>query len=149
MRNLVGYYSLRSEEKQYCETDDFFERMSANPEIEEDLERMVYWMDRIGDSIGAHQNAFRHEGVCSALPPGRKFTGDSNRLRLYCHIVSDSVVVLFNGDIKSDGARTAADCPNVGPHHTRSVGWARKLLKAGIETAGTNIDNIEDVFITY
>lgn len=101
-------------------------------ENKEKLNHILQWMNVIGDIIGAHKQYFRNEAETSdtsALPPQgiirgpvyiecNNETGTSekrpNNLRLYCLRANESVVFLFNGDIKT--SYTAQDCPNVRVH---------------------------------
>lgn len=75
------------------------------------------WLEQIGDTIGASidykiggKSLFRHERSAFALPPA--FVG--GKLRLYCHVLNESVAFLFSGGVKT--TRRAQDCPNVAKH---------------------------------
>jgi len=99
------------------------------------------WIQKIGDKVGAYEQYFRHEaktGDARALPPRGKNRepvyiefndakgrddNKSNDLRLYCLRANDSVVFLFNGDIKT--AETPQECENVRAHFK----MANKLSK--------------------
>jgi hypothetical protein len=145
----IGYYSLKSEDKDLMEAEDFFQRMEDIPEISDQLERFVYWMKVLGSNKGVVKGAFRHEGLIEALPPERKFTDENIELRLYCQIVSSQVVILFNGDWKTKGAKRVIDCSRVRPHHRRATNWASKLLKENIVTRQTIIVNQDEITIIY
>ena len=144
--SVVNFYSIKSEDKDLSEADDFFQRMSENNGIEDQLERLVYWMEQLGDGAIDVED-LRHEGICQALPPDRRVTNEFIELRLYCHIISDKVIILFNGDIKT--AMKAKDCPNVGPHHRRATAWASKLDKEKIEIDHNIIKNLDEILLTY
>jgi hypothetical protein len=146
---LVGYYSLQAEDSEISEAQNFFERMENIEEVSDQLERFVYWMKKIGNELGAKPELFRHEGICEALPPDTKFTHEKIELRLYCYLVSENVVILFNGDKKTPGAITSEDCPHVKYHHTRAKGWTRKLKNEIIQTNYNYITNKEDILIVY
>jgi hypothetical protein len=146
---VIGYYTIQSEEKPTSEADDFFIRMESIKEIEDELQQFVYWMVLVGNEMGVTERTFRHEGLCRALPPVHNLTHDAINLRLYCHIISNNVVILFNGDRKTAGAIKAQDCPRIRPHHSRATGWANKLLKEDIETSSRAITNIDEISIIY
>ena len=96
------------------------------------LHHIMTWLEEFGNTIGAKDFYFRPEvetADASALPPKgvdreptyieiNSETGEeenvANNLRLYCFRASETVVFLFNGDIKT--ANRAQDCDNVRPH---------------------------------
>lgn len=96
------------------------------------LKHIMSWLEVIGNKIGAYDHYFRNEaesGDAKALPPEGKdrepvyieyseVTGKEentpNDLRLYCFRANESVVFLFNGDIKTKS--TAQECKNVSAH---------------------------------
>ena len=97
----------------------------------EKLNHILAWINKIGDKTGALDHYFRNEAETAdarALPPiGKekhptyvevnedgKHETMANNLRLYCMRVSNQVVILFNGDIKT--TQKAQDCPSVKPH---------------------------------
>ncbi len=144
---FIGYYSLRSELKGYSEAEDFFIRMDEIEDIQDDLDKLWYWLEQIADKTGWYAEAFRHEGICVALPPKKRITGEYNDLRLYCHLITNNVVVLFNGGIKTQD--NPEDCPNVKQHFSNAKGWAYKLDREKIETDWTEIIDVEEIFINY
>lgn len=92
----VHYYSLHIEGEEHNETDRFFERFIES-EYHEDLEKIKYWLEVIGNSKGAEPRFFRHEDNAAALPPPIEF----NNLRLYCLRCTNDVVILGNGGLKT------------------------------------------------
>lgn len=96
------------------------------------LNHILAWLEKIGNKVGAYEHYFRNEaetGDARALPPKGKdrepvyieFSevanndeNTPNNLRLYCFRASESVVFLFNGDLKT--AEKAQDCKNVREH---------------------------------
>jgi hypothetical protein len=76
----------------------------------------------IGNKYGAEKHFFRDERRADALPPeyfeyASEDDEDSTNkygLRLYCLRANDSVVILFNGDLKT--AQKADDCANCKRH---------------------------------
>lgn len=76
---------------------------------------------------------FRNEGPADALPPIDQQMIDANEnndfgLRLYCIRLTDELVILLNGDIKT--SLNPKDCPNVRIHFNRAQAIARKIDKA-------------------
>lgn len=69
----VQYYSIRFEKKEVNEFFDFLNRLEDVPEIETDLNKLLVWLEEIGEKYGAIRDRFfRHEakhGEASALPP--------------------------------------------------------------------------------
>ncbi len=130
----VAYYSV-------CINDNktsLFEEFICNHKIHnrDKLNHVLEWIKIIGNKYGAQLHLFRPEAAiadASALPPKGKDKKPSytelgkskaNNIRLYCLRANESVVFLFNGDIKT--AKYAQDCPNVKNHFT----LANQLTKA-------------------
>lgn len=147
--NRVGFYTLKSEDKPLSETDNFFTRMGVITEVSDDLQRLVTWIQKIGDEEGVTNRTFRHEGICLALPPDIKYSHESNVLRLYCHQITEEVVVLFNGDRKTHGAKTSQQCPVVEPHRRRAEDWTTKIERETVRTDGINILDRSEISINY
>lgn len=125
----VTYYSVsvNDDESLY---DQFVNKHTAVNNKK--LNHILAWLEKIGDKIGAYENYFRNEaetGDARALPPKGKDRAPTyveysqvtnndentpNNLRLYCFRASESVVFLFNGDLKT--AEKAQDCENVREH---------------------------------
>lgn len=115
------YYTIKFEEYDNNEFEDFIIRHQSNPMIKKEFNNLLAWIKRIGDDIGAEESYFRHEQNAHALPPPARFArfieDDDDKkgenLRLYCLRICESIVILFNGGIKSKSIRTAQECPNV------------------------------------
>ena len=129
----VRYYSIRFEENEVNEFFDFLNRMEEIEEITDDLSNLLVWIEEIGEKYGAIKNRFfRNESITAdvqALPPGRKqmvaLELPVEHLRLYCLVLNEHVVFLFNGGIKT--THEAKDCPNVGPHIKQANAIVRKI----------------------
>jgi hypothetical protein len=94
----VTYYTLRREDAVFSETDDFLDRMKRESAYIEQFHQLIQWLEYIGESMkGANPEFFRSEGHCVALPPKATHLKEAIDLRLYCHLVSDNVVILYNG----------------------------------------------------
>ncbi len=123
---IVKYFSiLLIEEGKEKETNEFYHflnRIEDIPEFEEDLLNLITWIEEIGKNIGAKRYLFRNESIIAdvhALPPPLRQMNIHEiiveKLRLYCLVLNENVVILFNGGIKT--TINAKDCPNVGPPH--------------------------------
>ncbi len=125
----VTYYTVRFEGREHNELEDFIVRHQANAKIRDEFADLLRWMQRIGNRTGAQPRYFRHEGKAFALPPAAglleiKYT---ENLRLYCLPVSEGLVVLFNGGVKTKTARTADDCPVVRPYFKQAQRLAQAI----------------------
>jgi hypothetical protein len=123
----VTYYTVTLEG---AKTDLFtnFINTNTNEQTEDDIDTIIAWLQKLGNTIGAQERYFRFEayagGEASALPPPPQFLETSINHRLYCMRISDTAVVLFSGGLKT--ADTAQKCPNVRPHFL----LANRLSKA-------------------
>jgi hypothetical protein len=144
----VTYYTLKREGSASTETDDFLHRMEQEAAFKDQFEQLVKWIKVIGDdNEGANFGLFRQEGLCVALPPQGRYLGATIDLRLYCYWVSENIIILYNGGIKT--ARAAQDCPNVSRHFYNAQSWTKQLLGIGIERNGRTITNLEELYIKY
>ena len=144
----VTYYTVKCEDAALSEADDFFERMEQESDYIDQLERLVAWIESIGnDEEGAVYDLFRQERSCLALPPQGKYLDGSIDLRLYCYWVNENIVILYNGGIKT--ANNAQDCPNVSRHFYNAQSWTKQLAEIGIETNKGEITNLDELYIKY
>lgn len=102
----VRFYTIRFEDEELCETEQFFKRFSASekPKDKFDLGVITRWIRTIGNERGADKLLFRGERQAYALPPDLEV---GNRLRLYCYICAPDVVVLGGGGFKPKKDRLA------------------------------------------
>jgi hypothetical protein len=111
--NRVEYYTIQFENSERNEFEDFVVRHITKPKIEEQFNYLNETLERFSNK-GAKEHYFRHEGAFHALPPPAKYLeinlGDE-QLRLYCLYISQYIVFLFNGGIKTK--QKAQDCENV------------------------------------
>ncbi len=130
----VSYYSICINNQELSLFEEFtVYHSTAN---KKKLNHVLEWIKKIGNKYGALPYLFRPEGEtadASALPPkgmNKKphYTEfgktKANNIRLYCLRANESVVFLFNGDIKT--TQHAQDCPNVKKHFK----LANQLCKA-------------------
>jgi len=111
----ITYYSVHFDDKQVNEFEDFINKHANDSEIEEEYADLIGWIYKLGEDVGALRHYFRPEKRADALPPPAKFIeiDYTENLRLYCMRISKSIVILFNGGIKT--TNTAQQCPNVRP----------------------------------
>ena len=122
----VQYYTIRyeytdGEEDEESETDKFLRKYLIEPEIPSESAQNIYNLIREIGKRSASSRYFRFENSANALPPKPKIveelgfekTGEP-QLRLYCIRLSNSVVILLNGGIKT--TYKAQHCPLVGGH---------------------------------
>jgi hypothetical protein len=165
--DTVRYYTVRCEGARLSEADDFFERMEREEDFRDQLERLVAWIETIGDDEeGAAYDLFRQERLCVALPPQARYWNSYLRgrgegllksgqpgggcgidLRLYCHWISERVVILYNGGIKT--MAKAQDCPNVSRHFYNAQSWTKQLNEIGVDVYRDEICNLNDLLIKY
>jgi hypothetical protein len=158
--DYVGYYTVRLEvdevREEYSETEKFilnFEDPSNAHYAQYDT--IVRVIDAIGNrSKGAELNLFRFEDAAHALPPKVRHGRDvldieillHSELRLYCIRLTNGMVILLNGDVKTQNF--ALDCPNVKPHFRFAQAVAKavdQLMKERvIEIRGKEIINLTD-----
>lgn len=140
----VTYYSVAVNDGDAL-YDQFIEKHTT--ENTNKLNHILAWLEKIGNKVGAYEHYFRNEaetGDARALPPIGKdrepvyiefseVTNNDenipNNLRLYCFRASESVVFLFNGDLKTKDK--AQDCDNVRPHF-KMANQLSKLLDQAI-----------------
>ncbi len=105
--NIVTYYTVKIEEEDLTETEKFLDRYYGNILYKEDYDYIVNFLQELGDTRGAQKKYFRFENSGDALPP----SWIENELRLYCIRLTDEIVILGNGGLKtSDTAQGSPDC---------------------------------------
>lgn len=145
----VTFYSLQFEGEKDCVTEKFFARVLKSETHVESSNRLATWIREIGENRKADIGLFRDERNAMALPPtGRKMRKKDyvKDVRLYCYWVSEEIVILFSGGIKT--ANAAEKCPNVSMHLHNANKWAKQLKDLGIEHNGKDITNIEELIIS-
>jgi len=128
----VRYYSVRYEGKLNSEFKDFQLRMGQQGNQVE-LGEINRYIQVIGQKKGAHENQFKKEDAAERLPPPyhhfiESDDPDDYGLRLYCIRLSPFIVILLNGDRKTN--LKALLCGNCKPHFVKAVALAKKLTEA-------------------
>lgn len=117
----VKFYSIKIDDYIMNEFERFNMkcRESDNEKLRDEFYDIVAVIEEIGDNY-AKLKYFREENAAFALPPssGTKVKGVSietdTKLRLYCVLLSEEIVILCNGGWKTENR--AQDCPNVSTH---------------------------------
>ncbi len=96
--NNATIYTLQFLSENESEFERFYSKFKEDTEYSEDLMRIVAFINKIADA-GALERFFRPEGkyndsVC-ALPVVK------SKLRLYCLRLSDRILILGNGSVKT------------------------------------------------
>ncbi len=116
----VTYYTVLLEDHEHSEFEKFILKHASDSTIHNEYNDLMALLQRIGDEIGALPRYFtRNERNAEALPPEwdqllpnerRLHVKYHHNLRLYCMRISNEVVFLFNGGVKTPGPITAEEC---------------------------------------
>ncbi|HMT55071.1 MAG TPA: hypothetical protein PKD16_18745 [Saprospiraceae bacterium] len=123
---MVTYYSLKFENEEKSLFEKFVETYNHS-ERHEDFVNINRILGEMGNLSGAKPRYFRSENVAHALPTF-EVSNPKGVLRLYCSVLSENVVILFNGGIKT--TQKAQDCPNVSSHFRLAIEFSKKLITA-------------------
>jgi len=150
----VNFYTFQFEDDEQTETDKFFSKFEKNESVKEDLNNLVAWLTLIGQKYGAKIDFFRHESSAQALPPPMsKMVREVivNNLRLYCVCISEEIVILANGGIKT--SQQAQDSPDVLPHFRFANAMSKQINELirdrNFTIRGKNIDNFHEIELIY
>jgi hypothetical protein len=104
----VKYYTARLEGEPHSEMEKFILRFEIDVDFQNDFENIVTLLGTLGNVKGAKSRYFRDESAAQALPPEIREALRENwvqfidaNLRLFCLRMSDEIVILLNGGIKS------------------------------------------------
>ena len=137
--NNVTFYTLHLEDRGNDEFADFISRHLHDDEIQDQL---IYLNEKLENFShdGAKEHFFRPERSFHALPPPARYMEveiEGNPLRLYCLYISNHMIFLFNGGIKTTSK--AQDCENVGKYF-RDAERFTKMIDDGIRTGELKLD---------
>jgi hypothetical protein len=130
---LVGFYSVALEGQELTEFEKFDAKDFSDPDHQKQLNIIRGIIQRMGLRMAKPWN-FREEEDASALPGKgdvpRKFITKSKDfgIRLYCVRISDSIVILLNGDLKTH--QKPKLCDRVRPHFNLAVQLAKKITSS-------------------
>ena len=129
----VTYYTIQIEGRPQSELADFLQRMD-NSAYKSELQEVIRFIIKIGNEYGAKKEHFRHERKAEALPPqyyhyiAAEPDDKEYGLRLYCLRLTDQVVLLLNGDMKTDF--DPEKCDNCRPHFRLANKLSQKINEA-------------------
>lgn len=95
---VVTMYTIQFTGEELSEYEKFVQRFKDSAELKRDYQIIIYALSKIANN-GALERYFRPEGkindnVC-ALPV------DSSKLRLYCLRITDKILIIGNGGLKT------------------------------------------------
>jgi hypothetical protein len=137
---LVTYYSVRWDTHELSETDKFIQKFLKQEILyKKDLQEILTLIEEIGNERGAKDIYFsRFEESATALPPSKSLIINGleilfyeNKLRLYCIKISENIVVLFNGGVKS--SQKVSDSPDIALKFREAQIFAKKIWRAIVE----------------
>jgi hypothetical protein len=111
----VHYYTFQVKGHTETEVEKFFRKFANDQAYTPDLVNLHDWLVDIGSNRGAKPEYFRFEDSAEALPPPQRFLVEMpvKDLRLYCVRLSNEIVILANGGLKT--AQKVQDCPDLLP----------------------------------
>jgi hypothetical protein len=121
----VTIYTLKEVNSKLSETDKFIGRFQGNKDHKESFEIIIEFLDRILN-FGSLDRFFRNEANAIAIP------AHPCSLRLYGFKISDGVLVLGNGGVKT--SRTVQESRDCLPHFNLMRGFGKVYIakrKAG------------------
>lgn len=135
----VSLYSIRFNGQDKTEFERFLQTFKDNAELNGDFQRIVYAVSRILAN-GVLERYFRPEGgygdgVC-AVPI------ESGQLRLYCLRMSDQILIIGNGGIKT--TRTTQEDPLL-QGYVITLQKFDRLIRTGIRNGVLSIEEKEIV----
>ena len=138
---LVSLYSIKFNGENVTEFEKFLQTFKDNAELNADFQRIVYAVSKILAN-GALERYFRPEGkfndgVC-AIPI------ESGQLRLYCLRMSDQILIVGNGGVKT--TRTYNEDPILSGY-VLDLQKFEKLIEAGVKNGSISIEEKEIVGI--
>ncbi len=113
----VAYYALKFKDEDLNELDKFYN--NYRKDYSESVDYIKMWIAHIGEKFGATPQYFRPEDNAFALPPTKEkieyldldLDQEKMKLRLYCLVLSEKIVILVNGGIKeSQATRDSPSC---------------------------------------
>lgn len=130
----VTFYTVRQEGAGLTEMDKFIKKFEGHPVHEEHLLKLnSLLIDVIGERHGALQDFFtRDELNATALPPKPGVIFELGLdyhefpLRLFCLRLTDEIVILFNGGLKT--SQRTQDSPDLSMKLYEANSFAKRIL---------------------
>ncbi len=126
---VVDFYTVLLDDDAFYEFEKFDN--TDFPEHAKELQIMYAVIDEMQER-GAKKYYFKEENAANAIPIVTQHIINANKkdfgIRLYCIRLTDNVVILLNGGIKTK--KLPIDCPNVKQHFKNALKIAKQLDKA-------------------
>jgi hypothetical protein len=160
----VTYYSVLIGGHAQTEFDDFVERCVDfdGAERDDDVQEVMGIIAAMGEETGAilaEHNYFRNEAIggseTKAIPGKDDDEYIGNLLRLYCKVICEGIVILYNGGWKTPGISRAQDCKVVGPHFRNanglsiSIDEAIRVFDVGVDERNRKLDFDEGAIFKF
>lgn len=124
-------YTIRFQDKEESEVEDFFSIFDTE-DFKEEIDIILAAIDKLGKN-GALERYFRPEGGnLKAIPL------TTSNLRLYCYRVSDVILILGNGGLKT--TQTYNEDPVLN-EHVKLLRFVGNMLMKNIEQGRTSVHN--------
>lgn len=94
----VSLYSICFNDNNISEYEDFLMKIKDNSQLNQDFQRIIVALEKIIER-GALERFFRIEGKMNDHVSALSL--DSRSLRLYCLRISDQILILGNGGVKT------------------------------------------------
>ena len=125
---VVHFYTVIFDDEDLYEFEKFQD--TDFPEHTKELEIMYAVIEEM-QQRGAKLYYFKEENAANAIPKVTQNIIYANKkdfgIRLYCIRLTDNVVILLNGGIKTK--KLPIDCPNVRQHFNNAIKIAKRLDK--------------------
>lgn len=151
---MMQVYTVTCGGSAMSEFKDFSSRMTANMKDKAELGTLLQFIWEIADNWGYREENFKSEDNASRIKTPKILWSNANShfgLRLYCYVVSEHILILFNGDLKTKKANQ--DCPNCSPHFALakklSSAIERDIKKTLLEVSGSELKMEEDYLLNY
>lgn len=132
---LTSFYTIRKDGAEESETDAFFLKFDQDPKYGAAARSLAtFLLEIMGDLEGAKKAYFRFEGAADGLPPEPRAVKqialdfDGFPLRLYCMRLTEGLVILMNGGIKS--SQSARESPDLRQKFDDANAFAKAIDKA-------------------
>lgn len=124
----VEFYSLSVDEEDDTEFEAFLKKHKDIADIKDDFQNLLAFIKTIAVD-GADERFFRFEENAQAIPGKSRipyFQMDSkHQIRIYCLRLSERVVFLFNGGIKTN--QDPKKCKNCSLHFSNAQTFAKAI----------------------
>jgi hypothetical protein len=145
----VAFYTIQIEGQENDEFNDFLLRMKRELKDKSELAQLLSHIGNIGSNWGYRNSDFKREDEAHRflLPfKSQISTNSPYGLRLYCVVLSPQVIILVNGNLKTE--KSVRSCKNCYPYFVLANRLAQSLDSAiksnRIEIEGLDIYQDDD-----